>query len=107
MKQLAKKINTKLVTNDNTRKDYFKTPLYFSWWRSGKQQETKGNHPSDNQFGWTSLKAKGTDIVKFGFRTKKCKIRIGKDRIDGVELSTLDQILQNDNNKTNDEETNQ
>ena len=60
-----------------------------------------------NQFGWASLKAKGTDITKFGFRTKKCKIRIGKDRIDGVELSTLDQILQNDNNKTNDEETNQ
>lgn len=52
-------------------------------------------------------KAKGSDITKFGFRTKKCKIRIGKDRIDGVELSTLDQILQNDNNKTNDEETNQ
>ena len=52
MKQLAKKINTKLVTNDNTRKDYFKTPLYFSWWRSGKQQETKGNHPSDIQSVW-------------------------------------------------------
>lgn len=60
-----------------------------------------------NEFGWTSLKAKGTDITKFGFSTKKCKIRIGKDRIDGVELSTLDQILQNDNNNTNDEETNQ
>ena len=24
----------------------------FSWWRSGKQQETKGNHPSDIQSVW-------------------------------------------------------
>lgn len=48
-----------------------------------------------NQHGLTSYKAKGTDIKKFGFETKRCKIRVGKDRVDGVELSTLDHILQN------------
>lgn len=31
-------------------------------------------------------KAKATHIVKFGYLTKKCKIRIGDKRIDGVEL---------------------
>lgn len=59
-----------------------------------------------NQLGWTSCKAKGTDITKFGFGTKRCKIRVGKDRVDGVELSTLDHMLQKHNNTCSDEETN-
>jgi len=31
-------------------------------------------------------KAKATHIVNFGYLTKKCKIRIGDKRIDGLEL---------------------
>ena len=30
--------------------------------------------------------AKGTDILKFGFTTKKCKIPQNGKRIDGIEL---------------------
>ena len=31
-------------------------------------------------------KAKATHILNFGYLTKKCKIRIGDKRIDGLEL---------------------
>ena len=31
-------------------------------------------------------KAKATHIVRYGYLTKRCKIRIGDKRIDGVEL---------------------
>ena len=31
-------------------------------------------------------KAKATHIVKYGYLTKRCKIRIGDKRIDGVEI---------------------
>ena len=31
-------------------------------------------------------KAKATHIVRYGYLTKKCKIRIGDKRIDGVEI---------------------
>ena len=31
-------------------------------------------------------KAKATHIVKYGYHTKKCKIRIGDKRIDGIEI---------------------
>ena len=30
--------------------------------------------------------AKGTDILKYGYLTKKVKIRIDRKRVDGVEL---------------------
>ena len=30
--------------------------------------------------------AKGTDILRFGYLTKKVKIRIDRKRVDGVEL---------------------
>lgn len=36
-----------------------------------------------NQFSLNTFKAKGTDILKYGFSTKRCKIRIGNDRVDG------------------------
>ena len=32
-------------------------------------------------------KAKATHIVNFGYLTKKCKIRIGDKRVDGLELT--------------------
>jgi hypothetical protein len=31
-------------------------------------------------------KAKATHIVRYGYLTKRCKIRIGNKRIDGVEI---------------------
>ena len=31
-------------------------------------------------------KAKATHIVRYGYLTKRCKIRIGDKRIDGVEI---------------------
>ena len=31
-------------------------------------------------------KAKATHIVRYGYRTKRCKIRIGDKRIDGIEI---------------------
>ena len=31
-------------------------------------------------------KAKATHIVRYGYQTKRCKIRVGDKRIDGVEL---------------------
>ena len=31
-------------------------------------------------------KAKATHIVRYGYLTKRCKIRIGDKRIDGVEV---------------------
>ena len=31
-------------------------------------------------------KAKATHIVKYGYLTKRCKIRIGDKRIDGIEI---------------------
>ena len=31
-------------------------------------------------------KAKATHIVRYGYLTKRCKIRVGDKRIDGVEL---------------------
>ena len=31
-------------------------------------------------------KAKATHIVRYGYQTKRCKIRIGDKRIDGVEI---------------------
>ena len=31
-------------------------------------------------------KAKATHIVRYGYQTKRCKIRIGDKRIDGVEF---------------------
>jgi len=31
-------------------------------------------------------KAKATHILNFGYLTKKCKIRIGDKRVDGVEI---------------------
>lgn len=34
-------------------------------------------------------KAKATHIVRFGYATKKCKIRRGDKRIDGLELKEL------------------
>ncbi len=34
--------------------------------------------------------AKGTDILKYGYLTKKVKIRINKKRVDGVELTLTD-----------------
>lgn len=43
-----------------------------------------------NHYGLNSLKAKGTDILRYGFSTRRCKIRIGNDRVDGQILSTLD-----------------
>ena len=34
-------------------------------------------------------KAKATHIVNFGYLTKKCKIRIGDKRVDGLELYSI------------------
>ena len=31
-------------------------------------------------------KAKATHIVRYGYLTKRCKIRIGNKRIDGIEI---------------------
>lgn len=31
-------------------------------------------------------KAKATHIVRYGYLTKRCKIRVGDKRIDGVEI---------------------
>ena len=31
-------------------------------------------------------KAKATHIVRYGYLTKRCKIRIGDKRIDGIEI---------------------
>ena len=33
--------------------------------------------------------AKGTDIKKYGYTTKKVKIRINRKRVDGVELTKI------------------
>ena len=33
--------------------------------------------------------AKGTDILKYGYLTKKVKIRIDERRVDGVELTII------------------
>jgi hypothetical protein len=33
--------------------------------------------------------AKGTDILRFGYLTKKVKIRIDEKRVDGVELTAI------------------
>ena len=33
--------------------------------------------------------AKGTDILKYGYLTKKVKIRIDRKRVDGVELTKI------------------
>lgn len=33
--------------------------------------------------------AKGTDILKYGYLTKKVKIRIDERRVDGVELTAI------------------
>jgi hypothetical protein len=33
--------------------------------------------------------AKGTDILKYGYLTKKVKIRIDGKRVDGVELAKI------------------
>ena len=33
--------------------------------------------------------AKGTDILKYGYLTKKVKIRIDGKRVDGVELTAI------------------
>ena len=33
--------------------------------------------------------AKGTDILKYGYLTKKVKIRIDERRVDGVELNKI------------------
>ena len=33
--------------------------------------------------------AKGTDILRFGYLTKKVKIRIDEKRVDGVELNKI------------------
>ena len=34
-------------------------------------------------------KAKATHIANFGYLTKKCKIRIGDKRVDGLELYSI------------------
>ena len=34
-------------------------------------------------------KAKATHIMNFGYLTKKCKIRIGDKRVDGLELYSI------------------
>ena len=34
-------------------------------------------------------KAKATHIVRYGYLTKKCKIRIGDKRVDGLELYSI------------------
>ena len=34
-------------------------------------------------------KAKATHIMNFGYFTKKCKIRIGDKRVDGLELYSI------------------
>ena len=34
-------------------------------------------------------KAKATHIVRYGYQTKRCKIRIGDKRIDGVEFISI------------------
>mgnify|MGYP006366021115 CR=1 FL=1 len=34
-------------------------------------------------------KAKATHILNFGYLTKKCKIRIGDKRVDGLELYSI------------------
>ena len=33
--------------------------------------------------------AKGTDILKYGYLTKKVKIRIDRKRVDGVEITKI------------------
>lgn len=34
-------------------------------------------------------KAKATHIVRYGYLTKRCKIRIGDKRVDGLELYSI------------------
>lgn len=58
-----------------------------------------------DKVGWISCKAKGTDITKYGFCTRRCKIRIGNNRVDGVILSTLDKIQNNEMSNIKNEET--
>lgn len=41
-----------------------------------------------NRLGFKA-RAKGTDIKKYGYSTKKVKIRIDDKRLDGVELTMI------------------